>query len=99
MEATRVTPEINNIFKEINDTGGQMAFYSAQFNPLLPKLTQALGEHLLDPPKENRNGLPNLHRQTRRYEGSVRPRKPGLRTEETGWDAGINFCWKRQPTR
>ncbi|GEM_PF-4413398 len=70
MEATRVTPEINNIFKEINDTGGQMAFYSAQFNPLLPKLTQALGEHLLDPPKENRNGLPNLHRQTRRYEPS-----------------------------
>ena len=45
-EASRVIPEMNHVFKEINDPGDQMASYSDPSYPLHPQLIPALVEYL-----------------------------------------------------
>jgi uncharacterized protein len=49
VEASRIIPGMNHVFKEINDPGDQMASYSDPSYPLHRQLIPALVEFLLDP--------------------------------------------------
>jgi hypothetical protein len=48
VEASRIIPGMNHVFKEINDPGDQMASYSDPSYPLHRQLIPALVEFLLD---------------------------------------------------